>query len=41
MSITREMGLIYDSSLMADDDPYEILEEGEATGCGAASRMDP
>ena len=32
MAITREMGLIYDSSLMADDDPYEILEEGEATG---------
>ncbi|MFQ3354783.1 MAG: peptidoglycan/xylan/chitin deacetylase (PgdA/CDA1 family) [Paracoccaceae bacterium] len=32
MKITREMGLIYDSSLMADDDPYEILEEGEPTG---------
>ena len=26
------MGLIYDSSLMADDEPYEILENGEATG---------
>jgi len=32
MEITREMGLIYDSSLMADDDPYEILENGEPTG---------
>ncbi|MCG8543814.1 MAG: polysaccharide deacetylase [Alphaproteobacteria bacterium] len=32
LSITREMGLLYDSSLMADDDPYEILENGEATG---------
>ncbi len=32
LSITREMGLIYDSSLMADDDPYEILENGEPTG---------
>ena len=26
------MGLLYDSSLMADDDPYEIVEDGEATG---------
>ena len=25
-------GADYDSSLMADDDPYELLEEGEATG---------
>lgn len=32
LSITREMGLLYDSSLMADDDPYEILENGEPTG---------
>lgn len=32
MAITREMGLLYDSSLMADDDPYEILEDGEPTG---------
>ncbi|MFK7944522.1 MAG: polysaccharide deacetylase family protein, partial [Paracoccaceae bacterium] len=29
LSITREMGLIYDSSLMADDDPYEIMEENQ------------
>ncbi len=32
LSITREMGLLYDSSLMADDDPYEILEDGAPTG---------
>ncbi|MDX2157913.1 MAG: polysaccharide deacetylase [Hyphomicrobiaceae bacterium] len=32
LAITREMGLLYDSSLMADDDPYELLEDGEATG---------
>ena len=32
LSISREMGLLYDSSLMADDEPYELLENGEATG---------
>ena len=32
LSIIREMGLLYDSSLMADDDPYEILDGDEATG---------
>lgn len=32
LSITREMGLLYDSSLMADDDPYELVADGEATG---------
>lgn len=32
LSITREMGLIYDSSLMADDEPYEILQNGEPSG---------
>jgi len=32
LSIVREMGLVYDSSLMADDEPYEILADGEATG---------
>jgi hypothetical protein len=26
------MGLLYDSSLMADDDPYELLDEGEPSG---------
>ena len=25
LAITREMGLLYDSSLMADDEPYELL----------------
>jgi peptidoglycan/xylan/chitin deacetylase (PgdA/CDA1 family) len=32
LAITREMGLRYDSSLMADDDPYEIVADGEPTG---------
>lgn len=32
LAITREMGLLYDSSLMADDEPYEILEDGEPSG---------
>jgi peptidoglycan-N-acetylglucosamine deacetylase len=32
LSIIREMGLLYDSSLMADDDPYEVLADGQPTG---------
>jgi peptidoglycan/xylan/chitin deacetylase (PgdA/CDA1 family) len=32
LAITRDMGLIYDSSLMADDDCYELTLDGEATG---------
>jgi peptidoglycan/xylan/chitin deacetylase (PgdA/CDA1 family) len=32
LGITRDMGLLYDSSLMADDDPYELLADGEPTG---------
>ena len=28
----RELGLLYDSSMMADDEPYELLEDGQATG---------
>ncbi|WP_456316731.1 polysaccharide deacetylase family protein [Teichococcus aestuarii] len=32
MSIIREMGLLYDSSLMADDEPYELMADGEPTG---------
>ncbi|MBR0651653.1 polysaccharide deacetylase [Roseomonas terrae] len=32
LDIVREMGLLYDSSLMADDDPYELEEQGEPTG---------
>ena len=30
--IIREMKLLYDSSLMADDDPYELVQEGDETG---------
>ncbi len=32
LAITREMGLLYDSSLMADVDCYELLLDGEPTG---------
>ena len=32
LKIIKELGLLYDSSLMADDRPYELLEEGEPTG---------
>ncbi len=32
LDIIREMGFLYDSSLMADDRPYEINANGEATG---------
>ena len=32
LAIQREMGLLYDSSLMADDDPYEIDQDGQPTG---------
>jgi len=32
LDIIREMGLLYDSSLMADDDPYELLADGVPTG---------
>jgi peptidoglycan-N-acetylglucosamine deacetylase len=32
LRIARELGLEYDSSLMADDDCYELLEDGEPTG---------
>ena len=32
LAIIREMGLLYDSSLMADVDCYEILLHGEPTG---------
>jgi peptidoglycan/xylan/chitin deacetylase (PgdA/CDA1 family) len=32
LAVIREMGLLYDSSLMADDDPYELMDDGEATG---------
>ena len=32
LRITKEMGLLYDSSLMADVDCYELLLDGEETG---------
>ncbi len=32
MDIIRELGLLYDSSLMADDDPYELEDQGTPTG---------
>ncbi|GAA3591386.1 polysaccharide deacetylase family protein [Agrococcus terreus] len=32
LSVIRELGLAYDSSLMADSEPYELLERGERTG---------
>jgi len=32
LKLIREMGLLYDSSLMADDRPYEILQNGDPTG---------
>jgi peptidoglycan/xylan/chitin deacetylase (PgdA/CDA1 family) len=32
IKLIKELGLLYDSSLMADDRPYEILHNGEATG---------
>jgi peptidoglycan/xylan/chitin deacetylase (PgdA/CDA1 family) len=32
LDIIREMKLLYDSSLMADDDPYELIDQDEPTG---------
>jgi peptidoglycan/xylan/chitin deacetylase (PgdA/CDA1 family) len=32
LRIIREMGLLYDSSLMGDDECYELLEDGKPTG---------
>jgi peptidoglycan-N-acetylglucosamine deacetylase len=32
LAIIRELGLRYDSSLMADDEPYEIVADGEPSG---------
>jgi peptidoglycan/xylan/chitin deacetylase (PgdA/CDA1 family) len=32
LSIIRELGFLYDSSLMGDDRPYEILSDGKPTG---------
>ncbi len=32
LKLIRELGLLYDSSLMADDRPYELIEDGKPTG---------
>jgi len=32
LAVIRELGFTYDSSLMADTEPYELLERGERTG---------
>jgi len=32
LSIIRDLGFLYDSSLLADDTPYELLQNGEPTG---------
>jgi len=32
LKLIRELGLLYDSSLMADDRPYEILADGKPAG---------
>ncbi len=32
LKLILELGLLYDSSLMADDRPYEILQDGKPTG---------
>lgn len=32
LAISRDLGLTYDSSLMADDEPYEIVADGIPTG---------
>ncbi len=32
LKLIRELDLLYDSSLMADDRPYEVHENGESTG---------
>jgi peptidoglycan-N-acetylglucosamine deacetylase len=32
LDIIKELGLLYDSSLMADDEPYEIVHRGEPSG---------
>lgn len=32
LDVIRELGFLYDSSLMADDGPYELLAEGQPTG---------
>ena len=32
LDIVKRLGFVYESSLMADDRPYELVQDGEATG---------
>jgi peptidoglycan/xylan/chitin deacetylase (PgdA/CDA1 family) len=32
LKILRDLGFLYESSLMADDRPYELMQNGQATG---------
>ncbi len=32
LSIIRELGFMYESSMMSDDSPYELMQNGEPTG---------
>jgi peptidoglycan/xylan/chitin deacetylase (PgdA/CDA1 family) len=32
LKLIQELGLLYDSSLMADDSPYEVVSEGKPSG---------
>jgi peptidoglycan/xylan/chitin deacetylase (PgdA/CDA1 family) len=32
LNIVRELGFLYESSLMADDSPYELMQNGQPTG---------
>lgn len=32
LRVIQELGFVYDSSLMADDEPYELLADGQPTG---------
>lgn len=32
LALARKLGLLYDSSLMADDAPYELIEDGKPSG---------
>ena len=40
LDIVRELGLLYDSSLMADDDPYELMVHGSRPGLLSCPGMD-
>ena len=38
LDIVRELGLLYDSSLMADDDPYELVDAENRPGSSSCRR---